>query len=101
MTIGTKPISEVEFDIFCRHQTVPILMALQYLFVYRKDIVREICKLIENDLIKNKDKLKGRNGLSLWEILVLAACRLGCNLDYDHLSDLGATFWCLGFLNCF
>ena len=30
----------------------------------------------------------GREGLDLWQILVLAAVRLGCNLNYDKLQDL-------------
>ena len=30
----------------------------------------------------------GRRGLSYWQILVLAAVRLGCNFDYDRLQDL-------------
>jgi IS5 family transposase len=31
---------------------------------------------------------RGRVGLSYWTITVLAAVRLGCNLDYDKLQDL-------------
>ena len=31
---------------------------------------------------------RGRPGLSYWEILVLAAARLGCSYDYDQLQDL-------------
>ena len=30
----------------------------------------------------------GREGLGYWQITVLAAARLGCNLDYDKLQDL-------------
>ena len=37
----------------------------------------------------NKDTLRdvGRPGLDDWQIVVLAAVRLGCNYDYDKLQD--------------
>jgi len=88
MTIGMIPIEEIEFDVFSRHELAPILMALQYLYVHHMDVVTEICELIENDVCGTSDVRNGRNGLSAWEILVLASCRLGSNLDYDQLSDL-------------
>lgn len=88
MTIGTIPMDEIEFDVFSRHELVPILMALQYLYTQKQHIVRQILEIIENDLVDGKKLKHGREGLNAWEILVLAACRLGCNLDYDALSDL-------------
>jgi hypothetical protein len=32
ITFGTVPMSNIKFDIFCRHKLVPILMALQHLY---------------------------------------------------------------------
>jgi len=90
MTIGMIPIEEIEFDVFSRHELVPILMALQHLYVHHMDVVIEICRMIEEDVCKNSSVQNGRNGLSAWEILVLASCRLGCDLDYDQLGDLAA-----------
>ena len=87
-SIFTTPIDEIEFDVFSRHELVPILMALQYLYTTRQETVRQICELIESDLVGDKSKVVGRIGLTEWEILVLASCRLGCSLDYDQLSDL-------------
>lgn len=88
MRIGSIPISEIEFDIYSRHEMVPILMALQHLYVNRKSSVRKICKLIREDIIDHQDEKYGCTGLSYWEILVLASVRLGCDLDYDQLNDL-------------
>lgn len=88
MSLGAIPISQVEFDIFSRHEMVPILMALQYLYTNRVTAVQRICELIRNDIIDKQDETIGCTGLSYWEILVLASVRLGCNLDYDQLSDL-------------
>jgi hypothetical protein len=89
-SLFTTPIDEIEFDVFSRHELVPILMALQYLYVNREETIKKICKLIESDMVGDKSKISGRIGLTQWETLVLASCRLGCNLDYDQLSDLSS-----------
>jgi len=88
MSIGAIGISDIEFNIYCRHEIIPILMALQYLYVQRKSVIRKICDLIQADLLKGRSRKRGCVGLSSWEALVLASVRLGCNLDYDQLSDL-------------
>lgn len=88
MSLGAIGISEIEFDIYCRHEIVPILTALQYLYVKRPNVMKKICSLIQADLLKGRSHKYGCTGLSSWEALVLASVRLGCNLDYDQLSDL-------------
>src|SRR5262245_10821715 len=40
------------------------------------------------DINQGTSRKCGRRGLNYWEITVLAAARLGCNLDYDKLQDL-------------
>ena len=35
--IGAVAIKDIEFDLTSRHELVPILMALQYLYLHRKD----------------------------------------------------------------
>ena len=87
-SLGTIGISEIEFNIYCRHEIVPILMALQRLYVNRRGTIKKICELIQADLLNGRSQKRGCNGLSSWEALVLASVRLGCNLDYDQLSDL-------------
>jgi hypothetical protein len=87
-SLGTIGISEIEFNIYCRHEIVPILMALQHLYVNRRCTIKKICELIQADLLNGSSQKRGCNGLSSWEALVLASVRLGCNLDYDQLSDL-------------
>jgi hypothetical protein len=57
--------------------------------VYATPQVRDaILKLVERDVSAKSRSDRGRDGLSYWCILVLAAVRLGCNLDYDKLQDL-------------
>lgn len=88
MSIDAVSISEIEFNIYCRHEIVPILMALQHLYVNRRCTIKKICELIQADLLNGRNQKRGCNGLSSWEALVLASVRLGCDLNYDQLSDL-------------
>ena len=88
MTFGTVPIAEIEFDVFSRHELVPILMALQHLHVNCKPVLEEILDLIKADIANQLKPKLGCRGMGYWQVLVLASLRLGANLDYDQLSDL-------------
>lgn len=80
-------VSRVVLNLNCRDELIPILRGLQQ--VYATPKVRDaILKLVERDVSAKSRSDRGRNGLSYWCILVLAAVRLGCNLDYDKLQDL-------------
>jgi hypothetical protein len=81
------PIPEVKLNLECRDEIIPILRALQHLY---EDIParQELMRLVGKDINKFSSRKRGRRGLSYWEITVLAAVRLGCNLDYDKLQDL-------------
>ena len=80
-------VSQVVLNLNCRDELIPILRGLQQ--VYATPKVRDaILKLVERDVSAKSRSDRGREGLSDWCILVLAAVRLGCNLDYDKLHDL-------------
>ncbi len=80
-------IGEVELNLECRHELIPILKALQH--VYSRPEVRDrILELIAQDINQDSRTDCGREGFDYWQVLVLAAVRLGCNLDYDQLQDL-------------
>ena len=80
-------IPEVKLNLGCRDEIIPILRALQH--VYDEAPLRqELLRLVGEDINSTSNRKQGRRGLSYWEILVLAAVRLGCNLDYDKLQDL-------------
>jgi len=83
----STPITEVRFDLFNRHEMNPILRSLQYLYSHPKKL-KQILGLIQKDINSTNRKDIGAIGLDYWEILVLSAVRLGCDLDYDALSDL-------------
>src|SRR6516164_4788506 len=81
------PIAQVKLNLECRDEIVPILRALQH--VYEDAAVRrELLQLVGKDVNQGTSRKHGRRGLNYWEIVVLAAARLGCNLDYDKLQDL-------------
>jgi IS5 family transposase len=81
------PISEVKLNLNCRDEIIPILRALQHLYgnPQRRG---ELLRLVGQDINQDTSRKRGRRGLNYWEIAVLAAARLGCNLDYDKLQDL-------------
>ena len=84
---GRQSISDIVLNLNCRDEIVPILAALQH--VYSRPQVREqILALVAGDVNQDSREDCGREGLDYWQILVLAAVRLGCNLDYDRLQDL-------------
>jgi len=81
------PISAVTLNLNCRDEIIPILRALQHLYG-NAQLRRQLLALVGKDINQDTSRKHGRRGLSYWEIAVLAAVRLGCNLDYDKLQDL-------------
>jgi hypothetical protein len=81
------PIGEVKLNLDCRDELIPILRALQHLYGDAA-LRRELLALVGKDVNGCTDRKRGRRGMNYWEITVLAAARLGCNLDYDKLQDL-------------
>src|SRR5271155_2888277 len=81
------PIGEVELNLDCRDEIVPILRALQHLYGHG-ELRCELLAFVAKDVNGSTDSKLGRRGMNYWEIAVLAATRLGCNLDYDKLQDL-------------
>jgi IS5 family transposase len=80
-------VGNVRLNLQCRDEIVPILRALQHIYSQpeRRD---DILQAIARDVNRTSSRKRGRLGLYYWQILVLAAVRLGCNLDYDKLQDL-------------
>jgi len=81
------PISEVKLNLNCRDEIIPILRALQHVYG-AATLRRQLLELVGKDVNEGTSRKQGRRGLNYWEIIVLAAARLGCNLDYDKLQDL-------------
>ena len=80
-------VAEVQLNLDCRDEIVPILTALQCVYTDRH-LRRKITKLVADDLNRHTRRDIGRTGFDDWQVVVLAAVRLGCGLDYDKLQDL-------------
>jgi hypothetical protein len=81
------PISQLKLNVNCRDEIIPILRALQHVYD-DAELRHELVRLVGKDINPRTSRKHGRRGLNYWEITVLAAARLGCNLDYDKLQDL-------------
>lgn len=83
----SRGVLGVQLNLECRDEIIPILRALQH--IYSQPKTRDaILDLIAEDVNQDSRDDVGREGMDYWQILVLAAVRLGCNLDYDKLQDL-------------
>jgi len=82
-----EPIADVELNLQCRDEIIPILFALQHLHG-DSDLRDEVLQLVAQDVNADSSPEHGREGFTYWHILVLAAVRLGCNFNYDRLQDL-------------
>jgi IS5 family transposase len=80
-------VGRIELNLKCRDEIIPILRALQHVYE-DKPLLGELLTLVGEDVSGGASRKLGREGLDYWSITVLAAVRLGCNLDYDKLQDL-------------
>lgn len=85
--LDCSSVLDVRLNLKCRDELIPILAALQHIYS-RPELREKILDLIAEDVNEHSRSDVGRQGLDYWQILVLAAVRLGCNLDYDKLQDL-------------
>jgi hypothetical protein len=80
-------ICDVQLNLECRHEIIPLLKALQHLYSHTTPR-QQVLDLIARDVNRKTSPARGREGFDYWQVLVLAAVRLGCNLNYDQLQDL-------------
>ena len=85
--LDCPPVDQVELNFECRAAMIPILRGLQHLYS-RSDFRNQALELVGKDVLGDADPDVGRDGMSFWQVLVLAAVRLGCNFTYDQLQDL-------------
>ena len=87
LTLDCPAVAQVEFNTECRARIIPVLRALQHLYSQPK-ARGEALQQVAEDVLDDADPGRGREGMSFWQILVLAAVRLGCNFTYDELQNL-------------
>ncbi len=81
-----SPIANVQLNLECRDEIIPILFGLQFLYTDAK-LRRKVVQLVAADINDDTRRDVGRPGMDDWHVVVLAAVRLGCNFDYDKLQD--------------
>ena len=80
------PIAELMLNYECRDEVIPVLAGLQYVYTC-SSLRNKVVRLVAEDINEDSRRDVGRPGLDDWQIVVLAAVRLGCNYDYDKLQD--------------
>lgn len=87
LRLGCTATLDIPLNLRCRDEIIPILAALKH--IYGQPALRdEILDAVAQDVNANSKPDRGRPGMNYWPILVLAAVRLGCNLNYDKLQNL-------------
>jgi len=81
------PIAQLNLNFRCRDELIPVLAGLKYLYTNSK-LRQKLVQLVAGDINESSRRDVGRPGFDDWQVVVLAAVRLGCNYDYDHLHDL-------------
>ncbi len=87
--LGATPIENLKMPTKSRDEMPPVLRALQYIYT-TPELNQKVFELLEAKVISG-EKQTGRPGMTLWEILVLAAIRLARDADYDHLHYMATT----------
>ncbi len=82
--LGVTAIEDILIPTKSRDELPPVLMALQHIFV-TEALSEQVFSLLEQRI---ELKEMGRNGLSLWEILVLGVVRLTLGTNYDRLEHI-------------
>ncbi|MCH8020826.1 ISNCY family transposase, partial [candidate division KSB1 bacterium] len=81
--LGATPIENLEIPLRSRDEMPPVLRALQYIYT-TPELNQRVFEILEAKVLHGKKKT-GRQGMTLWEILVLATVRLARDVDYDAL----------------
>src|SRR3954451_10960499 len=87
LRLDSTPIAEVRLNNHCRDEIIPILRSLQHIYT-QPQLRDQLLDAVAQDVNATASPDRGRPGLDYRSILVLAAVRLGCDLNYDRLQDL-------------
>jgi len=92
--MGEIDVTQINIELDSRDEIPQLLRGLQYL--YSSETLRnKIFKLLWEIVPKYINVNTGRNGMSLWRILVLGTLRLNCNWDYDKLQEIANNHYTL------
>jgi transposase, IS5 family len=80
MEIGEIRISNIELDINSWDEIPKVLMGLQHIYTNRA-IWEDVYSILESITVEGIDPNNGREGMTYWNMLVLASLRLNCKWD--------------------
>ena len=92
--LGSLPISEVKIPLKSRDELPPVLLALQTIFV-NQEYHQKMFSIVE-PVIKQGKRQTGREGMTIWEVIVLSVIRLTLNTNYDRLLWIANYDRCVG-----
>ena len=81
--LGSIPISEVQIPLKSRDELPPVLLALQTIFT-TESYHQKMFEIVAPIIRKGK-KQTGREGMTIWEVIVLSVIRMTLNTNYDRL----------------
>jgi transposase, IS5 family len=87
LRFDSPPIAGVRLNIHCRDEIIPILRSLPPIYT-QSQLRDQLLEAVAQDVNAATRPDYGRPGIDCWSLLVLAAVRPGCNLNYDRLQDL-------------
>jgi transposase, IS5 family len=83
LEIGSLLIKDARISLKCRDSLLELMAALKEIFM-NATYNEKVFSIIEQSISSGK-KRTGRNGMSYWQIFVLAEVRLCLNASYDKL----------------
>ena len=87
MRLGEVDVSNVRIDPKSRDDIPRVLMGIKAVYA-DPPARRELFDVLMKAVPEGVDAGNGRPGMDLWQIFVLAAVRLGCDMDYDRLHSM-------------
>ena len=84
--LGATPVEKIRLPLKSRDELPPVLRALQYIYS-TPEVNSLVFALLEKKIMANVKKT-GRNGMSLWEILVFSTVRLALDANFDRLEHM-------------
>tara|TARA_R110002049_G_scaffold304250_1_gene499316 strand:+ start:70 stop:594 length:525 start_codon:yes stop_codon:yes gene_type:complete len=81
--LGSLPIAEVNIPLKSRDELPPVLLALQTIFA--DEAYHEKMFSIVEPIVRKGKKQTGREGMAIWEVIVLSVIRLTLDTNYDRL----------------
>ena len=87
MKLGEVDVSKVQFDPRSRDDIPRVLMGIKAVYM-DPEAREELFAILRDAVPAGVDAGNGRPGMDLWQIFVLAAVRLGCDMDYDRLHSM-------------